>query len=220
MPQSLTQKLRIQPDCRLLVFNAPAGFDQKLGKLPPGARILDKSARPDQVHWFVQNRAQLEKEFSRVMKLLRPGVTIWVYYPKGSSGMQTDLSRDKGWDCLMKEKDKLSWINLVSFDATWSVFGFRAKTEADLKKEALPGKEREILKWADSATKTIRLPVDLARALSKNKKLGDYFHSLAFSHKREYVEWIVTAKKDETRQKRIEGTLERLAKQWKNPRNL
>jgi uncharacterized protein YdeI (YjbR/CyaY-like superfamily) len=34
------------------------------------------------------------------------------------------------------------------------------------------------------------------------------------------VEWIVTAKKEETRKARIEGTLERLGKQWKNPRNL
>jgi uncharacterized protein YdeI (YjbR/CyaY-like superfamily) len=57
-------------------------------------------------------------------------------------------------------------------------------------------------------------------ALKKNKKLEEYFNSLAFSHKREYVEWIVTAKKDETRKKRIEGTLERLEKQWKNPRNI
>lgn len=33
----------------------------------------------------------------------------------------------------------------------------------------------------------------MAAALKKNKKLDDYFHSLAFSHKKEYIEWIVTA---------------------------
>lgn len=219
MALSFPEKLKVKPGHQLLPLHAPADFARKMGKLPAGARIVEKSAKPDQVHWFVQNQAQLEKELSRVMKLLQPGVTVWVYYPKGSSGLQTNLTRDKGWDCLMKEKDKLSWINLISFDETWSVFGFRAKTAADLKKDARPVQEREIFKWADSATKTIRLPEDLAAALSRNKKLGDYFHSLAFSHRREYVEWIVTAKKDETRLKRIEGTLERLAKKWKNPGN-
>jgi hypothetical protein len=31
--------------------------------------------------------------------------------------MQTDLTRDKGWDALMRHKE-LQWISLISFDAT------------------------------------------------------------------------------------------------------
>ena len=64
------------------------------------------------------------------------------------------------------------------------------------------------------------MPDELTAALKKNKKISDYFHSLAFSHKKEYIEWIVTAKKDETKMKRVEGTIERLEKKWKNPRNV
>ncbi|MET0392326.1 MAG: YdeI/OmpD-associated family protein [Chitinophagaceae bacterium] len=33
------------------------------------------------------------------------------------------------------------------------------------------------------------------------------------------MEWIVTAKREETRRERINGTVERLAKSWKNPAN-
>ena len=56
-------------------------------------------------------------------------------------------------------------------------------------------------------------------ALQKEEKLLAYFNSLAFSHKKEYIEWIVEAKKEETRTNRVAGTIERLKKGWKNPAN-
>jgi len=69
-------------------------------------------------------------------------------------------------------------------------------------------------------TKEVKLPDDLASAFKKNKKQADYFDTLSFTNKKEYIEWIVTAKREETRKERIDGTIERLEKQWKNPRNL
>ena len=219
MATAVCDKLRIKAGSKLFTINAPATFNKDLGKLPPQVLICNNNKDADQVHWFVMNQAQLQKELNKLMRMLLPGMLVWVYYPKGSSKIQTDLSRDSGWDCLLAEKDKLAWLNLISFNETWSAFGFRVKTETDKKKEAKPKVEREIFKWANSVTKEIILPPDFETALKKNKKEAAYFHSLAFSHKREYVEWIVTAKKEETRAKRIEGTIARLAIQWKNPRN-
>ena len=37
-----------------------------------------------------------------------------------------------------------------------------------------------------------------------------YFDLLAFSHRKEYIQWIESAKKDETRTKRIEQAIEKL----------
>ncbi len=221
MANIIADKLKIKAKNGLLTLNAPTNFKKGLIGLPAGVKFVTEgkdliTIGYDQVHWFVLNKAQLEKEMSKVMKLVKPEVIVWVYYPKGTSKIQTDLTRDKGWDCLMAESDKLKWINLISFDDTWSVFGFRAKTDADKKKEANPV-EREIFNWINPKTKEVRLPDELTTALKKNKKISDYFHSLAFSHKKEYVEWIVTAKKQETKMKRVEGTMERLEKQWKNP---
>ena len=210
MSTPLADKLRIKPGFRLFTLHAPADFKKTLGKLPEGVKIMDKGVAADQVHWFVTNREQLEKELSKVMKLVSPGVTVWVYYPKGTSGIQTDLTRDKGWDCLLAEGDKLTWINLISFDSTWSVFGFRGKTEADKMKDAKPKETREIFNWVNPATKEVKLPPDVAAALKKNKALLAYFNHLAFTHKKEYLEWIVTAKKEETRIKRVEGMMEKL----------
>ncbi len=216
MTKSIIDKLKIKEGYSLLTLNAPPAFEKGLGKLPTGVRISNTSTRYDQVHWFVENKALLEKQFGKVMKLLKPEVTVWVYYPKGSSGMQTDLTRDKGWDCLLAEGDKLAWISLISFDDTWSVFGLRSKTEADKKKEA--GKpEREVFNWVNPTTKEVKLPDELATAFKKHKKEAAFFETLSFTNKKEYIEWIVTAKREETKKERIKGTIERLGKQWKNP---
>ena len=192
MANTISQKLRIKENFTLLTLNAPADFKKGLVDLPKAVKIIASGKEYDQVHWFVTTRAQLEKEMSKVMKLVKDDVIVWVYYPKGTSGVQTDLTRDKGWDCLLSEGDKLTWISLISFNDTWSVFGFRAKTAADKKKEAKP-KVREIFNWVDPITKEVRLPDDLATALKKNKKQAATFDNLSFTNKKEYIEWIVTA---------------------------
>jgi uncharacterized protein YdeI (YjbR/CyaY-like superfamily) len=51
---------------------------------------------------------------------------------------------------------------------------------------------------------------------SKHKQAAGFFNSLAFTHKREYVEWIIGAKKDETRQIRLQTTIEKLTAGKKN----
>jgi uncharacterized protein YdeI (YjbR/CyaY-like superfamily) len=55
--------------------------------------------------------------------------------------------------------------------------------------------------------------------LAKNKKAKANFEQMSPSHKREYIEWIVDAKTDETREKRIKQMMEQLAegksKHWK-----
>jgi hypothetical protein len=218
MANSIAQKLRIKNRDILLTLNAPTDFKKGLHGLPAGVKITNTGKEYNQVHWFVFKKAQMEKETNKVMKLLKSEVIVWVYYPKGTSKIQTDLTRDKGWDCLLAEGDKLTWISLISFDDTWSVFGFRPKTEADKKKEDKP-KEREIFNWVNPQTKEVKLPDDLAAALKKNKKEAAYFDSLSFTNKKEYIEWVVTAKREETRTERINGTIERLAKLWKNPAN-
>ena len=218
MATSTAQKLKIKENFTLLTINAPADFKKNIGELPKGIKISTDSKNYNQVHWFVMNKAQMDKELTRALKLIKGEVILWIYYPKGTSKLQTDLSRDKGWDNLLKH-DELGWISLISFDDTWSTFGSRLKTNADKKREEKP-RERPIFDYVDPKTKSVRLPDDLALALKKNKKQEDFFNSLSFTNKKEYIEWIVTAKREETRTERVKGTMERLAKQWKNPRNL
>jgi hypothetical protein len=212
MAQTTAQKLRIKEGMTLLTLHAPADF---ASSLPPGIKASAKAKDYAQIHWFVQNKAQMEKEVSDVLALLNGDVLCWIYYPKGTSGIQTDLTRDKGWESLLRHKD-LQWVNLVSFDDTWSAFAMR-RGEPKVSK---PSRQNPVLEYADSATKTVRLPEDLAKAFKPHKAASAFFDTLAFSHKKEYVEWIVTAKREETRADRIRKTIEKLEQQWKNPRNL
>lgn len=50
--------------------------------------------------------------------------------------------------------------------------------------------------------KTIATPPGLAEWL-KAQKLYDYFESQSYSHRKEYIEWISSAKKEETRTTRL-----------------
>lgn len=215
MPSPLISRLKIKPGMKLLTIHAPADFLSTIGTLPEGTVAGNRLAAPDQIHWFVLNKTAMEKELKKVLGYLAPGRTLWIYYPKATSKIQTDLSRDKGWEKLLDPRNRISWITLISLNDTWSAFACRLQDEKAVKKSP----EREILKWIDPAKKTVRIPHDLKDALRKHKPVQAYFDSLAYSHRKEYVEWIVTAKKPETRLARIEGTIDRLQKKWKNPAN-
>ena len=67
--------------------------------------------------------------------------------------------------------------------------------------------------------KPLRVPAYLIAALKKNKKAHAAFESFPPSHKREYVEWITEAKREETRAKRLEQAIAWIAegksRNWK-----
>ncbi len=216
MNSALHKKLRIGENLSVGLVSRPKGFDDAILPLPAGTKISKAfSSKNDVILWFVKTKSELEKSLDEVLATLTTTNIIWIGYPKAKSGMQTDLSRDKGWEAIM-DKPEICFISFIAFDDTWSVFCIRKKTEADVRREQKTVK-REIFDYADSKTKTITLPDDLEKILNKNKKAKSIFDALAFSHKREYVEWIISAKRDETRKTRLQGTIDKLNSGYKNP---
>lgn len=57
------------------------------------------------------------------------------------------------------------------------------------------------------AVEALEIPSDLAEALSKNERARGYFEAFPRSAKRAILQWIASAKKPETRTKRIEETV-------------
>jgi len=55
------------------------------------------------------------------------------------------------------------------------------------------------------------VPEFFAEALKANKKAGRFFASLAPTYQREYLVWVSTAKREETREQRLAQTLKALA---------
>ena len=213
----LLKKLKITPPHVFLCVQAPADFAAKIGADSPGCTFSTDASKPfDSVHWFVKNKSEVDAGFAKLIQSLSPGKPVWVYYPKGSSGIQTDLTRDAGWETLVKHPD-IRWLSMISFDKIWTTFCFRLKTEKDRADDAKPKEERAIFQYADSATKTITLPGDLQEILDRHPAERTVFEALSFSNRREYVEWVITAKQEQTRLTRLESSIERLRKGWKNP---
>ena len=61
----------------------------------------------------------------------------------------------------------------------------------------------------DTEPRTVPIPADLRKALAAaDAKEG--FEQLSFTHRREYVEWVESAKRAETRERRLAETVRRL----------
>ena len=69
------------------------------------------------------------------------------------------------------------------------------------------------------AKKAVAVPDYFLAALRKNKKAVATFENFSPSHKREYVGWIVEAKREETRVKRIKAAIKQMtegkSRNWK-----
>jgi uncharacterized protein YdeI (YjbR/CyaY-like superfamily) len=91
---------------------------------------------------------------------------------------------------------------------------------AYLKEAALLNKNNVKLEKLEKAPKKeLPMPKPLAAALKKNKKASAVFEAFSPSNKREYVEWIIEAKTEETMNKRLATTIEWLeegkSRNWK-----
>ena len=56
--------------------------------------------------------------------------------------------------------------------------------------------------------RALTMPPDLAAALKKNRRAAAAFAAFSPSNQREYIEWLVEAKRDETRARRLSQAIE------------
>jgi len=69
----------------------------------------------------------------------------------------------------------------------------------------------------DTETRTVAIPVELEKLLEKNPMLKEFYNSLSFTNRKEYAQWIAGAKKEATKEKRLNETKRRLKAKIKNP---
>ncbi len=73
-----------------------------------------------------------------------------------------------------------------------------------------PGDRVHVLLNQDLEERTVTPPDDFLSLLKNNPDSLAFFTRLSFTHQKEYVEWIESAKKAETRSARLEKALEML----------
>lgn len=66
----------------------------------------------------------------------------------------------------------------------------------------------------DTEKRTVEVPEDLAEALAK-ANLTDVFAKMSYTHQKEYVNAVTEAKRAETRERRVQKTIEEVSKKKK-----
>lgn len=74
-----------------------------------------------------------------------------------------------------------------------------------------PGDTVQVEVEKDEEERSIELPEDFQSLLKENPEAHHFFESLSYTGKKDYCQWIETAKKAETRTARLQKALELLA---------
>lgn len=114
----LAQKLGIKPDAVVVLLDAPEDIEKTLAPLPDGVTLRrgNRGGREMTV-WFVTARKEFERGFGGVAEAVGE-LTLWMAWPKGSSGVETDLTEDVIRDHAISKG--MIDTKVCAIDDTWS----------------------------------------------------------------------------------------------------
>jgi hypothetical protein len=115
---SLSQRLQLKAGQSLKLVNSPGGYEHFLASEQIG--IAESSGA---VLIFANSLAEVEQIVPPMFKSIDKDALVWVAYPKGSSGIKTDVNRDKLWGALKPT----GWqpVRQIAMDKVWSALRFR-----------------------------------------------------------------------------------------------
>jgi hypothetical protein len=128
---SLARKLRLEPNQRVAILNAPEGY---LDSLAPGPADITTALRPserfDAVQLFVNGVEELRTFGPAAIRAVRDDGLLWVTYPKGGKTRGvTDLPATPWWikrDVLGEITSELGYrpVAFVKIDDNWTALRF------------------------------------------------------------------------------------------------
>jgi HEAT repeat protein len=98
-----------------------------------------------------------------------------------------------------------SWRTTVTRMRGEYLLGLNREVRAAAGAEA--GDRVEAVIELDTAPREVEVPEALAGALSADPVAGAAFEALAYTHRKEYARWIAEAKREETRDRRVQEAL-------------
>ncbi len=115
----LVKKLGLKTGMRAFTIAAPEDYLQLLNPMPADVLWRKRLAHPtDFIHIFATRRKALDKALARAMRALASDGIVWVSWPKGSSGVATELSG--GVVRTAGQAAGLVDIKVCAVDDTWS----------------------------------------------------------------------------------------------------
>ena len=122
---ALIKKLQLKPGLRALFLNAPEGYVTSLGPLPDGVALADgPTGTLDFAQLFVRDSAELTTHAPAALAAIKRDGVFWISYPKKSSGVVSDLTRDEGWAPIAAAG--LRPVTQIAVDTTWSAVRWRS----------------------------------------------------------------------------------------------
>jgi hypothetical protein len=118
----LPEKLGIKEGARVRLVNAPPNFDETLGVLPDGTRMVSSGSGLDVIVLFTASRSELQKRFVSLARSLDPAGGLWIAWPKKSSGVDTDLDQTAVMEVGLAQG--LVDNKVCAIDDTWSGLRF------------------------------------------------------------------------------------------------
>ena len=114
----LAQKLGVKPGSVVVLVDAPKVAEGLLAPLPDGVTLRrGNRGRREMTIWFVTARSDYERRFDAIAKAVGEG-TLWMAWPKRTSGVATDLTEDVIRDVALGKG--LVDTKVCAIDDTWS----------------------------------------------------------------------------------------------------
>ena len=121
--RSLAEKLGIKDGLRIAIVSPPPGYRAMLGVLPLGVTVQERPGTGmDLIHCFVKDKRDAASRIRALKGNMSSSGALWVSWPKGSSGVKTDLNEN-----VIREiglKSGLVDVKVCAVDETWSGLKF------------------------------------------------------------------------------------------------
>ena len=210
---TVVEKLQIKDEKNLLIQGLPSTIEKQFAKLSFSKNVtpLLKVRKIDLALVFAISHNQLTDILRDIIPALHADSKLWIAYPKVSSKIVSDLSRDCDWQCT--KMHNLDCVRMIALDNVWCAMRFK---KADTIKRSTVSSSIAI-EGINFEERTITAPEELESLFNKNKKAKSFFETLSFTNKKEYIVWITGAKKEETKQARLEATIQKLNTGKRNP---
>jgi predicted SnoaL-like aldol condensation-catalyzing enzyme len=121
---SMVKKLGLKPGMRALVLGAPSGYMNSLAPLPDQVEVSQNLGSTHEfVQFFATKKSDIAKSAKKLLQSATPGALVWITYPKKTSGVDSDLSREAVWAAM----EGTGWrpVSQIAIDEIWSALRFR-----------------------------------------------------------------------------------------------
>lgn len=98
--------------------------------------------------------------------------------------------------------------SIVKMGLPCYIIGITKEIRKKIEKE--PGDIIEVTIEKDEEERVVEIPTDFKERIELDNNIKEFWNTLSFSMQKKYVTWITSAKKEDTRNKRIDTAIEKL----------